>query len=149
MLHAALRGELFGEGHQLAAEALAFVALCDVEAGEFGLLRLGVVVHGDARDELAIDLEHPVVVELREQIGARALHEFGVLDGRADEDEQRAHVLFEHAPDLLVVVAVDHRAHALGAEHLGKQRLVHVAVQQVDARDAVAAGACAVFELGK
>ena len=63
------------------------------------------------------------------------LHQFLAVDGLADERHHRAHVLFEDAADLLVLVRVDHRADAFVAEDLGEQRFVVHAVEQ-DARAA-------------
>ena len=55
--------------------------------------------------------------------------------------------VFLCAPDVLVFVGMDHRADAVAAEEFGEERLVDVAVEQVDARHALAAGARGGFEL--
>ena len=78
--------------------------------------------------------------------GAGAAHEFLVLHGLSDQRKDAAHVLFERPPDVLVFVGVNHRADALAAEEFGEERLVDVAVEQVHALDALAAGARGGFE---
>ena len=97
--------------------------------------------------EVAVDFQHPVIVDAREDVRARAVDEFLVLHGLADERHDAAHVRFLRAADVLVFVGMDHRADALAAEEFGEQRLVGVAVEQVDARHALAAGAGGGFEL--
>ena len=78
----------------------------------------------------------------------RALDDFLLLDRFLDEIADGLHVLLHGAPDGLVFVGVDHRADAFAGKNLGEQRLVDPAVDDVDAADAVAAGADAVLQLG-
>ena len=149
VLRAFLRGELLGKRHELAPVALAFVRFCHVETRKLRLLRFGVKMHSGAGDELPVHFESPIVIKLRHQLGTRALHQFCVLDARFDQREHCPHILLKDAPDLLVIVSVNHRAHAFGAKHLREQRLIRISVQQMHARHSVPAGACAVLDFGK
>ena len=85
MLRAFFGGELFGKGHQLVPVALALVVFGDVEAGEFGLLFLRIKMQRDAADQVAVDLQHPVIIEVREDVGARAPHQFLVVHRLPDQ----------------------------------------------------------------
>lgn len=98
-------------------------------------------VKGDAADDIPVDLEDVVVLELREDFGARAPDELFVFDGLADEGHDPADVAFLSAADLLVVVGVNHRPDPLIAENLPEQRIVPVAVQQMHPGNAFAARA--------
>ena len=101
----------------------------------------------DAPHHLAVDLEHPVILHLLENLGARPPHQFLAVHRLPDERHDGPHVFFENFPDLLVFVRVDHRADPLVAENLVEQGLVDRAVENMDPRHALPAGLGAVVDL--
>src|SRR6185436_16614486 len=61
----------------------------------------------------------------------------------------RTNVLFERAPDLLVLIAINQRADAFVGKNFRKQSLVHTPVDQVNARNAGMASRRGVDSFGK
>ena len=118
-----------------------------MEAREFGGGLFGIEVQGHAGHGRAVHFQKPVVIQALQNLGARAADEFLVLHGLPDERDHRADILFEDAPDLLILVRVNHGPDALVAEDLAEQALVHAAVQQVCAGNALTAGLGPVLEL--
>ena len=81
-------------------------------------------------------------------VGPRPLQQLVRFDAVLDQVEDRPHVLLLGLADRLVLVGVDQRADALVREDLGEQPLRLVAVDDVDARDAVLRRPDRVLQLG-
>ena len=82
-----------------------------------------------------------------EDVRTRAIHQFLVLYGLADERHDAPHIALLRAADVLILIGVDHRPDAIAAEEFGKQRLVRMPVEQVHARHPLAASTRGSFEL--
>ena len=121
----------------------------DEEAGEFALVLLRIEVQGHAGDRVAVDLVEVVFADLLFERRLRAADEFLGVDGGLGDLEDGGDVLLLGAADLLVFVGVDHGADAFVGEHLGQQSLVLLAVDDVHAGDAVAAGGGGGLGLGE
>ena len=109
----------------------------DEEKRQLALVRLGIHVQRDARDRVAVDVEHVIIAELFLDRRACALHQLVAQHRVFRQPQQRADVLFLRGPDLLEFIRVDQRAHALVGKHLGQERLVRAAVDQMHARNAL------------
>ena len=118
-----------------------------MQAGEFGGGLFGIEMQGHAGHGRAVHFQKPIVVQALENLRARAADEFLVLHGLTDERDHRADILFEDAPDLLILVRVNHGSDALVAEDLAEQAFVHAAIQQVSAGNALTAGFGTVLKL--
>src|SRR5581483_6837008 len=100
------RGERFGKAHQLAAVALVTVALVHIKARELGFALVRKRVQRDAADKITVNLEHPIVLDMLQNIGACAADEFLAFDRLPDERHDGANIFFKHTANLLIFVRV-------------------------------------------
>ena len=128
---------------------LIFVQRIDVKARQFALFLFGINVQRHARDGIFINLKNEIVAEIFFNHRPRAFHQFLGLDRLLRQQLDRPNVLFHRAADLLVFVGVNQRADAFVGKHLRQQTFVHLAVDDVDARNAGLARGDGVQRLGK
>jgi hypothetical protein len=89
----------------------------------------------------AVDLVHAVGVDFLLKVGRGPRDQDGVLDGGLHEAEHGRDIGPRHAPDVFVLVGVDHRPEPAVGEDLLEDHPVGGPVDDVDPVDAVAAGA--------
>jgi membrane protease YdiL (CAAX protease family) len=133
-------GDAFGVLDEFVAVAAAFVGLFDVEAGDFGSVVVRMRVEGNTADDVVIDRHDVVIGEFFDDVLVGAGDEFGAADGAADHAEKFRDVLFAERADEAIGVGVDHGADAFVGEEFVDENALFAAVEDVDPRDAAAAG---------
>ena len=131
---------VFHELDQLPPDALIFVRRADVKARQLALLLFGINVQRHARDRIFINLKKVIIAQAFLDARLAALDQFVRLDRRLGQHLDGPDVLFLRRPDLLVFVRVNERADAVIGKDFREQAFVHLAVDDVDARNSSQAG---------
>src|ERR1019366_568794 len=119
LLHPLLLRLQAGVLDHLLADPPVVVERQDVEGADLGRVRqVGVVQEGHARDHRLVDFEHEELVYVLLDGLLRAVDQLLAPDGVAGEVVEQPGVAPRRLAYLLVVVAVDKRAHALVREYL-------------------------------